>query len=322
MVWGDDGTMHLNACASVQSVDYRVVSAIEKAHTEAERVRLLYVACTRAESFLAVSGYVGSKACWGKTLAGGTASVSNVVLELIEPVRVEDSGQSSSVALQSWEEGQAEAARVAEISALPSTVSATQIAHPVLRVHEAVVSEYRSSGLVFPASSIEVVATLVGSVESGKALGIALHALLETVPHDAALDFEFEEKTRNASALAGLVDLDRFVLLAKSVFSSEPVQRAAVREHWQEIQLAGMSPNETIVVEGIADLVYREDYGSLVIVDYKTDVGVTARTLEAYWTQLSVYADLLGRATGERMSQLALVFARPIAADVLQRSRS
>jgi ATP-dependent helicase/nuclease subunit A len=150
LVWGDDGTMHLNVCAAVQSVVYSSVSAIEKAHTEAERVRLLYVACTRAESFLAVSGYVGAKGSWGKTLAAGTAGVPNVVPGLIEPVRVEDGGQSSSVALQSWDEWQVETATVAETSALPSTVSATQIAHPVLPVHEAVLAEYRSADLVFP----------------------------------------------------------------------------------------------------------------------------------------------------------------------------
>ncbi|MBY3794518.1 PD-(D/E)XK nuclease family protein [Rhodococcus fascians] len=236
-------------------------------------------------------------------------------------MRVEDSGQSSSVALQSWGLWQAETAWVAEISALPSTVSATRIAHPVLPVHGAVLAEYRPADLVFPASSIEVVATLVRSVESGTTLGIAVHALLETVPLDAALNSEFDEKARTTGALAGLVDLDRFALLAKSVFSSEPVQRAAAREHWQEMQLAGMSPNETIVVEGIADLVYREDDGSLVIVDYKTDVGVAPKTLEAYRTQLSVYADLLGRAAEEQVSRLVLVFARASSAEMLERVR-
>lgn len=140
------------------------------------------------------------------------------------------------------------------------------------------------------------------------------------MPLDAALDSEFDEKALRTGALAGLVDLGRFVLLAKSVFSSEPVQRAGAREHWQEMQLAGMSPHETIVVEGIADLVYREDDGSLVIVDYKTYVGVTATTLEAYWTQLSVYADLLARATGETVSRGILVFARSEIADVVTRS--
>ncbi|MGV8874904.1 MAG: UvrD-helicase domain-containing protein [Rhodococcus sp. (in: high G+C Gram-positive bacteria)] len=321
VVWGDDGTMHLNVSAGVQSVDYKTVSANEKAHTLAERVRLLYVACTRAESFLAVSGYAGSRDSWGKTLTAGTAGVPNVVPDLIEPVRVEERGESSSVALQSWAEWQAETARVAEISSLPSAVSVTQIAHPVLTVHEAVLSEYRSADLVFPSNSIEVVAPSVGSIESGTNLGVALHALMESVPLDTPLDAVFDENARSAGALAGLVDLDRFVLLAKSVFISEPVMRAAAREHWQEMQLAGMSPDETIVVEGIADLVYREDDGSLVIVDYKTDVGVTAETIEAYWTQLSVYADLLTRATGEQVDRVVLVFARPSSAETLERAR-
>lgn len=318
-VWGDDGAMHLYVCAGVQSVDYKTVSANERAHTEAERVRLLYVACTRAESFLAVSGYVGARDSWGKTLALGTAGVPNVVPELIDPVKVEDRAQSSSAVLQSWDEWQAETARVAEVSALPSTVTATQIAHPVLPIHKAVLEEYRSARLVLPMNSIELVAPSVGSVESGAGLGTALHALLETVPLDTALDSAFDNKARSAGSLAGLIDLDRFVLLAKSVFGSEPVNRAAAREHWQEMQLAGMSPDETIVVEGIADLVYREDGGSLVIVDYKTDVGVTAETLEAYWTQLSVYAHLLTRATGETVSRVVLVFARPDGAHVLNR---
>ena len=322
VVWGDDGSMHLNVSAGVQSVEYKTVSAVEKAHTEAERIRLLYVACTRAESFLAVSGYAGARDSWGKTLAAGTAGVPNVVPDLIEPVRVEDGGQSDSATLQTLDEWQAETKRVAEVSALPSTVSATHVAHPVSAVHDAVLSEYRSAGLVFPTNSIEIVAPSVGSVESGTDLGIALHALLETVPLDTGLDSVVDEKARNAGTLAGLVDLDRFVLLAKSVFECEPVKRAAAREHWQEMQLAGMSPEESIVVEGIADLVYREDDGSLVIVDYKTDVGVTAETLEAYWIQLSVYADLLTRATGEQVSQVELVFARRDAAVVLARIRS
>lgn len=176
VVLGDDGTMHLNIGASVQSVDYTSVSTLEKAHrggTGPSPVRGAY----EGGEFFAVSGYAGAKESWGKTLAAGTAGVPNVVPDLIKPVRVEDRGSSNSVALQSWDVWQAETARVAEISALPSTVSATRIAHPVLPVHEAVLEEFRSADLVFPASSIEVDAPLVGSVESGTTLGMALHAL-------------------------------------------------------------------------------------------------------------------------------------------------
>jgi len=97
------------------------------------------------------------------------------------------------------------------------------------------------------------------------------------------------------------------------------VRRAAVTEHWRELQLAGISPDGTTVVEGVADLVFRDDDGDLVIVDYKTDVGVSPHTLDEYWTQLAVYADLLRQATGERVSALILIFCRPKQAQVLER---
>ncbi|WP_433703448.1 PD-(D/E)XK nuclease family protein [Prescottella equi] len=73
------------------------------------------------------------------------------------------------------------------------------------------------------------------------------------------------------------------------------------------------------MVEGVADLVYREDDQSLVIIDYKTDVAVSEQTLEAYGAQLSVYADLLTRVAGERVSALVLLFLRSEGAEVLER---
>ena len=88
------------------------------------------------------------------------------------------------------------------------------------------------------------------------------------------------------------------------------------------MQLAGIGPDGTTVIEGVADLVYRDDDGALVIVDYKTDVGVKQETLEAYWAQLSIYADLIRQATGEYVSRLELVFCRPGDAVVVSRSFS
>lgn len=85
------------------------------------------------------------------------------------------------------------------------------------------------------------------------------------------------------------------------------------------MQLAGPLSGSDAVVEGVADLVYREDDQSLVIIDYKTDVAVSEQTLEAYWAQLSVYADLLTRVGGERVSALVLLFLRGEGAEVLER---
>ncbi|TSE01827.1 AAA family ATPase [Skermania sp. ID1734] len=302
VLWDETGAMHVNLCRTVKSMAYRDVFDVEKQHIEAERIRLLYVACTRAESFLAVSGYQASRDCWGKLLADGLVGVVNQPPELIDPVPVEDPA-ASGVELLPWEAWQAETALVSSASSVAATVSATRIAHGGGGEYEVAVGD-------------EVVPAGVGGIDSGTDLGTALHAVLE----EGLKRADFEAVARHAAMSAGLSDVDRFVALARSAFESEPVKRAAAREHWQEIPLAGMSPDGTQVVEGIADLVYREDDGSLVIIDYKTDVGVSAGTLAEYWTQLSVYADLLRQVAGETVSRLVLVFCRVDGAVVRERT--
>ncbi|MBM4555140.1 hypothetical protein GS466_09060 [Rhodococcus hoagii] len=159
----------------------------------------------------------------------------------------------------------------------------------------------------------------MNALESGTVFDTAVHTLLELIDLTAPFAADFDAKAEMIARVVELSDLTRFVAVAKSALNSAPVNRAATREHWQEMQLAGpLSDNDT-VVEGVADLVYREDDQSLVIIDYKTDVVVSEQTLEAYWAQLSVYADLLTRVAGERVSALVLLFLRPGEAEVLER---
>ena len=93
---------------------------------------------------------------------------------------------------------------------------------------------------------------------------------------------------------------------------SEVVQRAAVREHWREAYV-GMVQEDGTILEGFIDLIYREDDGSLVIVDYKTDdipdAAIPSR-VAYYGPQLKAYAELVKAATRSR-SAPRLVFARP-----------
>lgn len=59
-------------------------------------------------------------------------------------------------------------------------------------------------------------------------------------------------------------------------------------------------------VQGIADLFFIED-GEIVLVDYKTNTGVTPETLrEEYEGQLRVYADALAKLTGRKVKQCVL----------------
>lgn len=320
VLWDANDELQVHLAKSATSLGYGAVAATEKAHVAAERVRLLYVACTRAESLLAVSGYRTTREdCWGAIVARGVDGVPNTVPELIDPVRNDSDFAGDVVELETWEGWEAETERIAAISALPSSLPVTDIVHEKRAEGSLLLKAYRNADLLTAAITDEKVAAAVGSTESGAALGTALHALLES-GLDVELDDAFDERARSIARVAGLVDADRFVLLARSALESEPVRRAAVREHWQEMPLGGLAPGSDIVVEGIADLVYREDDASLVIVDYKTDVGVSAVTLEQYWAQLAIYADLLRNATGHVVSSVILVFCRPAGAVVRARS--
>ena len=107
----------------------------------------------------------------------------------------------------------------------------------------------------------------------------------------------------------GLNDPAGLAERARSALRSAPVQRAADREHWLELPV--VTSVDGVTVEGVVDLMYREDDGSLVIADFKTDISVQQETLAAYWRQLSTYAQMVERITGQTVSELVLIFCRP-----------
>ena len=64
------------------------------------------------------------------------------------------------------------------------------------------------------------------------------------------------------------------------------------------------------ILEGFVDLIYREDDGSLVVVDYKTDqipaAAIPARTAY-YQPQINAYSEVVSTAT-ERATTGSLLF--------------
>ena len=64
--------------------------------------------------------------------------------------------------------------------------------------------------------------------------------------------------------------------------------------------------DDGVVLEGYVDLIYREDDGSLVVVDYKTDAvpaGAVESRVAYYKPQLDAYCEALAAATGARCPQ-------------------
>ena len=111
--------------------------------------------------------------------------------------------------------------------------------------------------------------------------------------------------------------------LVSSALASPVVRRAAARGAWRESWVAtveadpvGADPSgqsDGTVLEGIIDLMYREEDGSVVIVDYKTD-AIPAAALQVradfYGPQIRAYARAVRAATGAPVSG-TLLFLHP-----------
>ena len=136
----------------------------------------------------------------------------------------------------------------------------------------------------------------------GSAIGRAVHAVLQTV--------DLATSARLDQAVAGHEQLVR--QLAESGLASDIVKNATARQHWRETYV-GTVQADGAVLEGYVDLVYREDDGALVIVDYKTDAvpsGAIASRVTYYKPQMDAYRTALAAATDARVSTM-LLFRNP-----------
>lgn len=97
--------------------------------------------------------------------------------------------------------------------------------------------------------------------------------------------------------------------LVRSALAAEVVQRAAAILIEEGVELAA----DGQVLEGYVDLVYREDDGTLVVVDDKTDAipaGAIGARAGYYRTQVQAYRRCLSVATGALVSGM-LLFLHP-----------
>ncbi len=63
-------------------------------------------------------------------------------------------------------------------------------------------------------------------------------------------------------------------------------------------------------MDGVIDVLYR-DGETWVIADYKTDRAATQETVDAYFTQLDIYAQTVERTLGTPVGRLELIFLTP-----------
>ena len=316
----------------VETEDFQELVPLDEQMSDYERMRLLYVATTRARDHLVVSLHRcgGAKTNATYLADAGGAEAASAERVSFESWRRLDGGRAAAVTpppdFEEWLEGvraSANASRRKPASSAsglegtdpdaltpPVKAAGSGLEDGAGAAGDGPAGAVVSAGVAKGARDVEQPAWAKGRY--GSAVGRAVHGALQSV--DLGSGAGLDEAVAAQCVAEGVVEFQPLVTaLVRSALASDAVQRAAVRDHWRE-SYVGMSQDDGPVLEGFVDLIYREDDGSLVIVDYKTDdvpeAAIPSR-VAYYAPQLRAYASIVGTTTGEPVAQPVLVFARP-----------
>lgn len=317
VVWGassDSGEPELPEIRIDQGGKTDLFEDLEPVETqmdEHERIRLLYVAVTRARDRLIVCLH---RPAGRETLASKLAEAvpADVPVE-IEPVDFE-----TPVDLP-----------------LPEPAGAAEIAEAAhrreefLAAHEALVSTRRS--LVRSATSLAgELPDVDGAVEdlddgaddptgsqsrtwrqgrAGTTFGRAVHGTLQLVDLSEPGDVDAVAASQaEAEQIAHAAD--QIAVTVRNALASPVLLEAASRPHWKEMYVA--APMGEVLVEGYVDLLVDDGDGGFRVVDYKTDRverdGPTPDQVRKYRRQVAVYAWLVQQVTGRPVTGATLLF--------------
>ncbi|MFI5706260.1 UvrD-helicase domain-containing protein [Kribbella sp. NPDC051620] len=295
VIWPTDGGYAVKLKSSVQTEDFDLVQPVDEQMDDFERRRLLYVATTRARDHLVISLHRSgtrrhsSNAELFASAEAATAADPTLFTgpQITAPTSTAAHAEQvrPPINRQEWE-ARITDARQASRKRSAQSASGLEGTGPDVALHAA------DPGAAKAARDVELPPWSKGRY--GTAIGRAVHGVLQVV--DLATGAGLEAAVAAQCLAEGVVEYaDVVTALVRSALSSEVVQRAAAREHWRESYVGTLQPDGT-VLEGFVDLIYREDDGTLIIVDYKTD-AIPAEALDAriahYAPQLHTYTDLL-----------------------------
>ena len=311
--------------ADVQTEEFSSGAALEEQMDRHERLRLLYVAATRARDHLVVSVHRKEARAGGK--APDTAAQAlweaghDATGAAIDPSSAEGWASlgppSVSEALppllpfDAWEQ---ERGKVLLAAGRPVATSATTLSK--LAAAAALADHAADPGLAKDGRDVDLPPWQKGRY--GTAVGRAVHGVLQGI--DLASGEGLTAAVAAQAVAEGVMGREMVITaLVRSALRSDLVQGAAARPHWQEVYVG--CPLGGGVLEGFVDLLYRDDDG-LVVVDYKTDSWRSSNDLDAkvdrYQVQLAAYAYAVETAVGEAVSRAVLLFLAP--GDAVERS--
>jgi ATP-dependent helicase/nuclease subunit A len=316
VVWSDD-TWHLTSVGDDGSFD--LVAPIDELMSDAERRRLLYVACTRAVDHLVVSlhrrsaddhipksgaaGYTSAELLFheGAVLSAGVVRAESGVTGIWKPDRPRI---VSTVVLDDVDVWRTELDDALSRASRRSAIAATRLADEVRLLRDR--QRIDDPGLDKEPVNVDLPPWQRGRY--GTAIGRAVHGTLQFC--DLRDGRDIDDLARSQCAAESILGLDRTVAaLAQSAIAA-PIVRDVVggARHWRELFIA--APIGDRVLEGYIDLLVETDDG-FVIVDYKTDQWSgpvqTAERIGRYRTQLAAYGAALEATLGATVTGGVLV---------------
>jgi ATP-dependent exoDNAse (exonuclease V) beta subunit len=279
-----------------------------------ERIRLLYVACTRARDHLVVSVHRKERARDPEPKARTNAELllagmGEAVESLPDGVTGNDALQPVAVAPPTppppFDQWLAERTAAIQLASRPTTVAATALTDQ----GDLDTEEEPDPGLRKRPRDLDLPPWRKGRY--GSAVGRAVHGVLQTIDLASGAGLE-EALVAQCEAEAVPHRAEDVRKLVQQALESPSVVEAAGSPHWCE--LYACTPLDGRLLEGYVDLLYRGSDG-LVVVDYKTastsDADELDRRVEGYRTQGASYAVTVSAAIAEPVARVTFLFLTP-----------
>jgi ATP-dependent helicase/nuclease subunit A len=313
----DRDTYALRVSSRVTTEEFERYAPIDEQMDFHEKLRLLYVAMTRARDHLVVSVHRPAKepgpdrTTWTHAQLVWRAAAEQEGWHAFSATSADraglDRGQTTLPGAPTpppWDDWVLERDRAREAAARRRVISATALARRAEA--EKGLEANADAGLRKGPRDLELPPWNKGRY--GTAVGRAVHAVLQTV--DLATGDGLDDAAAAQAAAEGIVGREHDVAVrARAALASRVVQEAIQHPFHREMYVA--TPVDGITLEGYVDLVYRRGDG-LVVVDYKTDAwtdDVDLHTkVERYRLQGASYAVALEQATGETVAECIFVF--------------
>jgi ATP-dependent helicase/nuclease subunit A len=284
---------------------YEDFKPLDEQMGDAERRRLLYVACTRAVDHLVVSLHrlpgpteiAQSATNAGLLRAAGADGAGARRLAVTEGDYTVEQPDPTTLPWADHTKWSAERARAITAASWLPTISATHLAEQLDIPVDIDPGAAADSGLAKEPVDLDLPPWQRGRY--GTAIGRAVHGVLQFA--DLRSGSDVDTLAAAQCAAEGINGHEsRVASLARSALGAPTVRDAVDREHHRELFVA--APTGDRLLEGYIDLLVRTDDG-YVIVDYKTDDwsddSERRERISRYGRQLAAYGVALSQVTGE-----------------------